>query len=514
MKKLFFMAVAAIAALSSCTSDNELELNQNTGKEALTFTATMEGIDGGTRATYDSENKCAAWEVGDQILIVSTTVMDQMFTSSFANFSAQTAGTTTTFQPATAGENLPQGILYTSVYPTNLFDKILGNVMPAQINEIWKEGLFNMPMYAKSETTKLNFTNLCGVLAITVKSYQLTSVKSIKVSSSNKGLSGLFNLTHTDDKKPSMNISTDNGSYSVNNAITVTYTDAVITDAMGKVFYIAIPPYTYKNLKIEVSDGTTTMSMTTKNDVDILVERNKIYPITFKDDSAPPAPDGALSGMFSVGDTKPVYFSKGNLYYDGSAFKFEENQYSIATSWNSSHVSNFFWSKTAAAAYAESCSYQTAGAGDVFFTNASETIPNSSFTVNGQTGIWRTLSHAEWNYLFDHYAYKYTSVNGKSGLVIAPAGKTVEDISVYTADAWATAESNGFVFLPNTGYREKDTNIYETDRSCIYWSSTINEENKPYRQFFQWKGSCLDKSFTDANDCWRGIGIRLVTDVR
>ena len=56
MKKYLFMAVAAIAALSSCSSDNEV-FNSEV-KKALTFTATMEGI-GGTRAEFDSEAKCA-----------------------------------------------------------------------------------------------------------------------------------------------------------------------------------------------------------------------------------------------------------------------------------------------------------------------------------------------------------------------------------------------------------------------------------------------------------------------
>ena len=82
MKKYIFMAVAAIAALSSCSSDNDLPTGE-TGKQALTFTATMEGS--ATRATYDSGSKCASWEAGDQISINGKT------------YNAQTAGLTTTF---------------------------------------------------------------------------------------------------------------------------------------------------------------------------------------------------------------------------------------------------------------------------------------------------------------------------------------------------------------------------------------------------------------------------------
>ena len=65
MKKYLFMAVAAIAALSSCSSDNEVFDSE--AKKALTFTARMESI-GGTRATLD--NKSAKWEEGDEIYVI------------------------------------------------------------------------------------------------------------------------------------------------------------------------------------------------------------------------------------------------------------------------------------------------------------------------------------------------------------------------------------------------------------------------------------------------------------
>lgn len=48
MKKYIYMAVSAIIALSSCTSDNDPILDE-AGKETLLFTATMESD--ATRAT-------------------------------------------------------------------------------------------------------------------------------------------------------------------------------------------------------------------------------------------------------------------------------------------------------------------------------------------------------------------------------------------------------------------------------------------------------------------------------
>ena len=155
-------------------------------------------------------------------------------------------------------------------------------------------------------------------------------------------------------------------------------------------------------------------------------------------------PADALAGRFSVSDTKKVHFSKGNLWYgkvddeaEKATFNFEENQYSISSSWDANHVSNFYWSKTASVAYANSYTESGTSASDVFFTNA------TGFTVGGQTNVWRTLTRDEWEYLFKHHTYNYASVNGKHGIVIAPDGFSGTIADSYTTD-WATAEGNGF----------------------------------------------------------------------
>lgn len=81
----------------------------------------------------------------------------------------------------------------------------------------------------------------------------------------------------------------------------INYTTAVEIGDEGNVFYVPIPPsynfdpqtmsFTedpYKDLKIEISDGKGHIkTMTTKKDKEILIERNKIYNITFKDNTPP-----------------------------------------------------------------------------------------------------------------------------------------------------------------------------------------------------------------------------------
>ena len=158
-------------------------------------------------------------------------------------------------------------------FPAALYDGTTAT-LPANITEEWADGRFNMPMYAESATTNLQFKNLCGVLKITVKSDDLASVRSIKVSSSNCATSGKF--TVNEEGAAVLITPTD-----VSQIVTVTYTTPVETTAEGKVFYVAIPAQTYQDLKIRISDGANDKFMVTKSGADIVVERNKIYPIDF-----------------------------------------------------------------------------------------------------------------------------------------------------------------------------------------------------------------------------------------
>ena len=254
MKKFFYMAVAAITVLSSCSRNNEVFNSE--AKKALIFTATMEEAEG-ARATFNATDKCAEWEEGDQISINGKT------------YSAQEAGTITTFEADAEGATGPT---YNAYFPANLYNNGTPT-LPANVSETWVDSQFNMPMYANSTTTELAFKNLCGVLKITVNSGQLASVKCITVSSTNCAISGAFTVTDNAAVLTDASITA--------NTLTLTYTDAVTTDATGKVFYVAIPAQTYKNLSIAVSDGTTTKVMTTKADQDITVARNTIYPINF-----------------------------------------------------------------------------------------------------------------------------------------------------------------------------------------------------------------------------------------
>jgi len=225
-----------------------------------------------------------------------------------------------------------------------------------------------------------------------------------------------------------------------------------------------------------------------------------------------PVDPNLLSGNFSVSNTKTVQFTKGNLYWDGSAFKFEANQTDYPTEWDERHVGHFYWTKTAAVSYAKSYSDDAKTTSDKFFCGEDNKI-----TVEGTEGLY-ALSYEEWEYLirlrYNAYSlYKYgVSVAGKTNcLIIAPDGYTGSIESSYDATAWATAEALGLVCLPAAGHRVCDyynemCNILSGgDKGSCWSSSPFFDENSARTLDF-------NSEFAGPTYNWRdnGCSIRLV----
>ena len=280
MKKYIFMAVAAIAALSGCTSDNDFEENQ-TGKQTLVFTATMENSEG-SRATYNSTEKYAEWQAGDQISINGMT------------YSAQEAGAVTTFKADSKGAE--EGDTYKAYFPAELYD---GTTAALPATQAYKAGEFNMPMYAESTTSELEFKNLCSVLTIKVTSEDIATLKSIKVAS-DKVMSGTFTIGSDGQA-----VMSEDGKKTV----VLESSTALSLDEDGTVFYIAIPAQKYAYLNIFLSpDGKTyTQAMATKkyeydNDHEVVTARSKIYTIDYKKNATKLYDGNILFADLNIGD--------------------------------------------------------------------------------------------------------------------------------------------------------------------------------------------------------------------
>lgn len=461
MKKYIFMAVAAIAALSSCSKNDPII--DEPAKKALTFTATMES--GATRATYDSEHKCASWEVGDQISINGVP------------YKAQSAGLTTTFKAATPGQEVEEGDCYEAYFACT-YDGTTAT-LPSEVTETWAEGKFNMPMYAYSETTNLQFKNLCAVLKITVTSDWIDKVKKIRVSSANYAISGAF--TVDEENNYAAVLEEPNA---IANTLTVTYTEAVTTTPEGKVFYVAIPEQNhntnnYKNLKIELSaDGTSfTRSLTTSEPYSISVKRNTIYPILFFDPTQ--VPMGTATARIGNNDVNVKWVQ---LWENGP--KFAEYNVGVTDGEEASFGGYYCWGGSE-----DKDEDQQYNDGTVVLTGENDTATK----LWGNN--WRMPTQEELQALMDNCDVVWTTIGqGVRGCNFT--GKTA--LYKYVS-----------IFLPAAGYFGESEGRLKVNKQYnygCYWFSTPNGENKAYSLNFYSGDQFISNEQAKAN----GFSVRAV----
>ena len=206
------------------------------------------------------------------------------------------------------------------------------------------------------------------------------------------------------------------------------------------------------------------------------------------------------NGLFTINaNGDQVRFSSGNLYYDGSGFQFEANQWDFESSYNPSHVSHFCWSSNIEEAISGSDEWLEGSFNDVFFTD------QSGFTVNGQTG-WHTLGFYEWHYLLEE-----RNVNGQTGWEHTCAWATVNGVNglIIFCDGYVgqitglTSIPEGCVFLPAAGRR--NGYAYDVGSVGYYWSSSPSLEYEAWRLYF-----CSDYIYDYHDLRYYGQSVRLV----
>ena len=244
---------------------------------------------------------------------------------------------------------------------------------------------------------------------------------------------------------------------------------------------------------------------------------------------------------FSVAKANQVFFAHGNLIHhpSGGVWRIATNQYDIEGDNNSKiaryceyFIDLFGWG-TAEKPY-ESSTY-TSDYPTVFTDWGTNTI------ANDYSMTWRTLTAAEWEYVFERRAnadslFGFGSVNGTNGLILLPDGWTLPAGSTfvpstengfvdkgtyyqgsgnayasnsYTESQWAPMEKAGAVFLPAAGSRWSK-NVSEVNEKGYYWSATPAEEDgKAYCIYFHSKGY----SVRHAASVSCGYSVRLVHDV-
>ena len=229
-----------------------------------------------------------------------------------------------------------------------------------------------------------------------------------------------------------------------------------------------------------------------------------------------------LSGEFTVGTDRKARFSGGNLWYDGSNFKFESEQYESTPSSSgdrdSTHVSHFMW-----------CGLDTY-ATDLTYTNDDATtfFAASGFTVYGNSS-WYTPGHVElMSLLFRRSASTVcgvanarwfkgrintsgsTYVNGfflipdvftwPASVTTTPENsinKTDANYSAvsFTIDEFKTLEQAGIVFLPAAGSRDGSagsTSVLNVGSNGSYWIANLPNSSDPEQ--FGFDGSSMSPS--------------------
>ncbi len=226
----------------------------------------------------------------------------------------------------------------------------------------------------------------------------------------------------------------------------------------------------------------------------------------------PYVPMGAVSGKFSIGAGKQVWFSQGNLRDEDTWFRFAGSQFEYYGTSGSITPGEPSW--------LDLWGWNTAEQPTEYGEN--NEWYSGDFVDWGQKGVdiddetsyqWRTLTNAEWQYLFNRNKHWMAQIDDNKGLIIMPDSwnGTVPTGSGYIATTnWSELESQGAVFLPAAGKRLGLDEYSGVDEEGYYWSATtasVGEQAKGFT-FTASVGLTLDST-----NRYEGRAVRLVQDV-
>lgn len=499
MKKTFLVLLgAALLVVAGCKKDDNKDNNAN--GEKMTFTSNF----GGGAKTAINEKEMT-WTTGDQIIINGETFDSEIFDEGrLAKFTGNVV------EP-----------VYQAFYPIGIYKGENSYELPATQTYSGNTLSGVNPMYARSTSTSLDFHNICALVKLDLTG---TGIVTRIVAAADQPLSGAFSIAGDET----------NGYYaqldSKDAAATVTLdcSNSVVqlNATTPTTFYMALPQGDFTNLTFTVENDKGMTAIAKQLALCPLQAghlSNEVAQVAF-------VPAGALTGVFSVSTTKKVHFSKGNLQatYNGSAytFGFASNQYSyvgnaagnttIDSQTSGAVVDLFGWS-TATTNYGISTSTDDVYSGN--FADWGKAV--------GDGITWRTLTTAEWQYLFsygdyansirvDKYNYGVTVCGKANCVVLLPddwkwegtvgAGWQAGGYSEETQVKWSAMVAAGAVCLPAAGYR-KGSSVRYGGSFGQYWSSSASD---------RWAAYYLDfyNEVTPNSNQYRtsGCSVRLVAE--
>lgn len=274
--------------------------------------------------------------------------------------------------------------------------------------------------------------------------------------------------------------------------------------------------------------------------------------LTFRRGEMPTTDEGQLPATFTVSaDGTIVYFSQGNLQYQASTdtWRFAENQYDTIGRGNANiapdydgWIDLFGWGTSG---YNDCLPTKTDG-----YNRAGEYGPEGVYDLTGEyaqydwgrhnpisnggnlTGSWRTLTLAEWEYLFSGRAdaarlVGLGSVEGINGVFFLPDNWTLPDglaftpyemgqpgTNHYSPDQWLQMEEAGAVFLPAAGTRQEKS-VMSVNMLIAYWSASATNTTAAYNLMAASNGMIMvgGGAMAPSQSRHTGLPVRLVREL-
>jgi hypothetical protein len=244
------------------------------------------------------------------------------------------------------------------------------------------------------------------------------------------------------------------------------------------------------------------------------------------------ATEGALSGKFSVAEKKQVVFSQGNLQYQASTstWRFATNQYDTIGADNANISESYSgWIDLFGWGTGNAPTKHSEAPGDYkeFHEWGTNAISNGGNAAN----LWRTLTIAEWYYLYDarsnYDALRgFATINDVRGYIFLPDDWTLPSglsfdpdatnftTNTYSVEQWAQMQIAGAVFLPTAGYRWEGIIINDVSLDGSYWSSSLDDTYNANAIEFYWDSETSQATFLtdEAYEISYGLSVRLVHD--
>ena len=289
-----------------------------------------------------------------------------------------------------------------------------------------------VPIGARSSTTSLSFRNLCSLIKVVISSQMDASFRldSIGVDATAAWLSGEGEARVEGGEG---DVVTLNGRahHSVSLAFPVALAPEISRGLRNTyVYYIVAPKFDRNDVTIRLYADNGRYASFQKRDVELRANSIATVSLTVEEleqGAVDPLSIGVLPGLFTVASGRQVHFSKGNLQFtttgqhavvggiaDGT-WRFAEHQYDYVGSSNSQAGENYTgwidlfgratsgWNsgRVCYRPYSSSTSPSDYYTGDMAdYANTDWGVYNAIENGGNAPGMWRTLTKAEWVYLF------------------------------------------------------------------------------------------------------------------